>query len=138
MKNLIVQIFFDKSLIGDSEEMEQDKTRGEVLSSNLMREKNELFDHSQILARRYAERIGADYVLFDEPWINFYNPTQERFRLVFEDKWAEEYDNIMYIDCDAFIYDECPNIFEVYPQENFRVVRDMKGTCTSLLPRILW
>lgn len=137
MKNLIVQIFFDKSLITGNEEMEKDKTRGEVLSSNLMREKNELFEHSQILARRYAERIGADYVLFDEPWINFYNPTQERFRLVFEDKWAEEYDNIMYIDCDAFIYHECPNIFELYPQENFRVVRDMNPAIPSVETKIM-
>ena len=122
-RNLIAQIFFDKKLIKDYEVHEKDKTRGEVVTSNHLG--HELFQHSQILARRYAEKVGADYILFDEPFINFYNPSQERFRLIEEDHWAEDYDNILYIDCDAFIYEDAPNIFEVYPQENLRVVRDL-------------
>ena len=123
MKNLIVQVFFDKSLIDGHETFTDDGTRGSMLSAKTLT--RDLYTHSQILAKRYAERCGVDYILFDEPWINFFNPTQERFRLVFEEKWAEEYDNILYLDCDAFVYDNCPNIFELYPEETMRVVRDM-------------
>ena len=122
-KNLVCQIFFDKKLITDYRVHEKDQTRGEVVTSKHL--DNELFQHSQILAKRYAERVGADYVLFDKPHINFYNPSQERFRLMEEDHWADTYDNILYVDCDAFIYNECPNIFEEYPQENLRIARDM-------------
>lgn len=123
MKNLVVQVFFDKSLITGHDTFVDDGTRGSMISAKTL--DRDLYTHSQILAKRYAEKCGADYVLFDKPWIDFFNPTQERFRLVFEEKWAEEYDNILYMDCDAFAYEDCPNIFEAYPQENMRVVRDM-------------
>ena len=123
MKNLIAQVFFNKSLITGHETFKDDGTRGSMLTAKNI--DKSFYQHSQILAKRYAEKCGADYVLFDKPWIDFFNPTQERFRLVFEEKWAEEYDNILYLDCDAFVYDDCPNIFEVYPQENLRVSRDV-------------
>lgn len=123
MKNLVVQVFFDKSLIGNHKKLKDDGTRGSMLTANNLN--MELYQHSQILAKRYAERVGADYVLFDEPYIDFLNPMFERYRLVFEEKWEEEYDNILYLDCDAFIYDDCPNLFEIYPQQSLRVVRDL-------------
>ncbi len=123
MKNLIAQVFFDKSLITGHDTFTDDGTRGSMISARTL-DRN-LYQHSQTLAKRYAEKCSADYVLFDTPYIDFFNPTQERFRLVVEEKWAEEYDNILYLDCDAFVYDNCPNIFELYPQKNMRVVRDM-------------
>lgn len=123
MKNLVVQVFFDKSLITGHETFVDDGTRGSMLSAKNL--EKDFYQHSQILAKEYAEKCGADYILFDEPYINFFNPTQERFRLIEEDKWAEEYDNILYLDCDAFVYKDCPNLFDLYPQENLRVVRDM-------------
>jgi hypothetical protein len=123
MRNLVVQVFFDKSLITEGNDVKDDGTRGSMLSAKNL--DKSFYQHSQILAKRYAEKCGADYVLFDQPWINFFNPTQERFRLIFEDKWAEEYDNILYLDCDAFVYNACPDIFKMYPQKELRVVRDL-------------
>ena len=121
MKNLVVQIFFDNNLIDGNKKTDNkwDKKRGSTLSAQIANK--DFYKHSQILAKRYADKYGFDYVLFDSPYINVFNPTMEKFRLIEEKKWAEEYDNILYIDCDAFIYDDCPNIFEEYPQETMRV-----------------
>lgn len=129
MKNLIVQVFFDRSLISDSAKLKDDGTRGSMLTAKNLN--MELYGHSHILARRYAERIGADYVLFDQPYVNFLNPMFERFRIFLEEKWENEYDNILYLDSDAFVYDDCPNLFEIYPQQCLRVVRDLN-------PAIQW
>ena len=123
MKNLVCQVFFDRTLIGDHKNLQDDGTRGSMLTAKNLN--MELYNHSHILARRYAERVGADYVLFDQPWVNYLNPMFERYRLILEEKWAEEYDNILYLDSDAFVYDECPNLFEEYPQETLRVSRDL-------------
>jgi hypothetical protein len=123
MKNLVVQVFFDKSLITGHDSFKDDGTRGSMLSAKNLNK--DFYQHSQILAKEYAEKCDADYILFDKPYINFFNPTQERFRLIEEERWAEEYDNILYLDCDAFVYKDCPNLFTLYPQENLRVVRDM-------------
>ena len=80
MKNLVVQVFFDKSLITGHETFVDDGTRGSMLSAKNL--KKDFYQHSQILAKEYAEKCGADYILFDEPYINFFTPTQERFRLI--------------------------------------------------------
>jgi len=45
----------------------------------------------------------------------------ERMRLIEEEKWAEEYENILYIDCDVIIDNKCPNLFEEYPEKTLRV-----------------
>lgn len=123
MKNLVAQVFFDKSLIDGHNTFKDDGTRGSMMTSKNLNK--DFYQHSQILAREYAKKCDADYILFDKPYINFFNPTQERFRLIEEERWAEEYDNILYLDCDAFIYKDCPNLFTLYPQENLRVVKDM-------------
>jgi len=123
MKNLIVQVFFDKSLIDNHSELKDDGTRGSMMTAKNIN--MDVYKHSHILARRYADKCNADYVLFDTPYINYLNPMFERFRLIEEDKWAEQYDNILYLDSDALVYDECPNLFEKYPQETLRVCRDL-------------
>lgn len=129
MKNLVAQVFFDKSLIDNHNQLKDDGTRGSLITSKNIN--MELYQHSHILAKRYAERCGADYILFDKPYINYLNPMFERFRLIEEKRWSEEYDNILYLDSDAFVYDECPNLFEKYPQENLRFSRDLN-------PEIQW
>ena len=85
MKNLIVQVFFDRSLISDSAKLKDDGTRGSMLTAKNLN--MELYGHSHILARRYSKRIGADYILFDQPYVNFLNPMFERFRIFLEEKW---------------------------------------------------
>ena len=100
MKNLIVQIYVDTK---------------KYENPNLLPGFDELSKTSFILAKHYAKKIGAEYLLLTDTYINYIHPTYERFRLFEESKWTAKYDNVLYLDADVFIYQDSPNIFEMYP-----------------------
>ena len=102
MKNLIVQIFMNKK--GWEEEHRLDGQSEQVLFL------------SNALVKYYAKKNNSDYKLITKPIINFKHPTWERFQL-FDDKWIDTYDNILYLDTDVFTWPDAPNIFEVYDDE---------------------
>jgi len=107
MKNLIVQIYVDTK---------------KYANPNLLPSFDELSKISFTLAKSYAKKIGVDYILITDPYINYIHPTYERFRLFEESSWTDQYDNVLYLDSDVFIYQDSPNIFEMYPDlDNFKV-----------------
>ena len=108
MKNLIVQIFMDKK--GWEEENRLDAQSEQVLFL------------SNFLVKYYAKKINSDYKLITEPIINFKHPTWERFQL-FDDKWINNYDNILYLDTDVFTWPDAPNIFELLDNKAFNIVK---------------
>lgn len=105
-KNLIVQIYC--SLDGFSQPYR-------------LKKHDNIKDLSTELAKRYALKCGADYILLDQPVINFRHPTYERFRLWEEPYWCDTYDQILYIDTDIFCWPEAPNLFEIFPGSEFKV-----------------
>ena len=118
-RNLVVQIFFDNKLITNNPKTHTNHNRGPLITSRMIDHK--IFEDSQRITREYAKKCGADYILFDEPVIDFFSASMERMRIIEEEKWAKDYDNILYIDCDTIISDKCPNLFEEYPQKTLRV-----------------
>lgn len=107
MKNLIVQIYVDTKKYDNP---------------NLLPSFDELSKISFTLAKNYAKKIGVDYVLITDPYINYIHPTYERFRLFEESSWTDEYDNVLYLDSDVFIFQDSPDIFEMYPDlDKFKV-----------------
>jgi hypothetical protein len=76
---------------------------------------DELSKISISLAKKYCNKIGVEHVLITEPFINFIHPTYERLRLFEDSYWTDNYNNILYLDSDVFIFDDAPNIFEQYP-----------------------
>jgi hypothetical protein len=107
MKNLIVQIYVDTK---------------KYENPNLLPSFDELSTTSFTLAKHYAKEIGADYLLLTDAYINHIHPTYERFRLFEESKWTDEYDQVLYLDSDVFIYQDSPDIFKMYPDlDKFKV-----------------
>ena len=107
MKKLIVQIYVDTK---------------KYSNSNLLPSFDDLSVTSFTLTKQYAKRMGADYILLTDPFINYIHPTYERFRLFEESIWTEKYDQVLYLDSDVLIYQESPNIFEMYPAtDSFKV-----------------
>lgn len=107
MKNAIVQIYVDLNRYDQS---------------NILPSFDDISTVSIKLAKKYAEKVNADYFLITEPKINFIHPTYERFVLFEEAFWTEQYNNILYLDCDVFCYNSSPNIFEMYPDnKTFKV-----------------
>ena len=109
MKNLIVQIYVDTK---------------KYENPNLLPSFDELSTTSFILAKHYAEEVGADYLLLTDVYINHIHPTYERFRLFEDPYWTDNYDNVLYIDSDVFIFNDAPNIFDLYSDNTtFKVCR---------------
>jgi hypothetical protein len=101
MKNIIVQIYISL-----------DRSSG---TAPILPAFDELSEVSISLAKKYCNKIGAEHVLITEPFINFIHPTYERFRLFEDPYWTNKYDNVLYLDSDVFIFDDAPNIFDLYP-----------------------
>lgn len=69
----------------------------------------DMYDHSQVVMKEYADRVGADYVCITEMDLKYTHPTFLRFK-IFEQ--FKEYDQIMYVDADMFFHDMTPDLFE--------------------------
>jgi lipopolysaccharide biosynthesis glycosyltransferase len=87
---------------------------------------DDLYEISKHQARKFAEQWDCDYICIDHcDFLPDKHPTYQRFAM-----YEMDYDQILYLDCDAVILDCCPNIFEMFG-ECFSAVRDTdwdKGT----------
>lgn len=84
-----------------------------------------LLQYSLKSVRQYAEKYNIHYQLIQDKRINWIHPTFERFDLFFNDRWFEEYDNILYLDTDLIVWPNAPDIFKMYPSlKTFKVCRD--------------
>lgn len=98
MKNLILQV---QVFSGE----EKQYYGGKLFTRN-----ENIYRESGISAKEYATRIKADYLCIDNcDYLPDHHPTFQRFKM-FE---MDEYDNIFYVDSDAIILNDCPNIFEI-------------------------
>lgn len=78
------------------------------------------------IIKEYASQCGADFINLTNPyeggkgWWNY--RTMKFYDLL------DEYDSIFYMDSDAIITKNCPNIFEVVPDDTIGVVFEDKGS----------
>lgn len=71
-------------------------------------------------AKKFANKWGADYLLVeDQDFLPEYAPMYQRFKM-----FDMNYDQILYLDCDAVILDSCPDVFELFKDHEFSAVRD--------------
>jgi hypothetical protein len=107
MKNAIVQIYVDLKGYSNPEWLPKH---------------DELSKISFNLTKKYCQKINAEYFLITDARINHIHPTYERFTLFEDSSWTEKFDQILYLDSDVFVYNNAPNIFEMYPDlNNFKV-----------------
>ena len=86
------------------------------------RDQKSLVEVSTKSFEQYANKYGHDFKRIDKKKINFRHPTFERFDLWLDDSWWEEYDEIMYVDCDVFAMPDAPDIFQNYKSlDTFKV-----------------
>jgi len=118
MKNLIIQINVNKKLYGDRDLAKQGPGKYGLYSRDI----THVGKVSERSFRDYASKCGADYILFDKPVYDWVSPSFERMRLIVEDEWANNYDNILYVDYDILCHPKTPNVFTEFPQDAIRVV----------------
>lgn len=121
MKNLIVQINVPGELYKDSHLSQAGPGTYGIKGkgySNLQK----IGKESERSFRLYAKKCNADYVVFEKPVYNWVSPSFERMRLIVEDKWANLYDNVLYVDYDILCHPKASNVFLEYPQDAIRIV----------------
>jgi predicted O-methyltransferase YrrM len=73
---------------------------------------NGLADVTLPSQREYARRIGADFRILDKRI--YQHPHYDKWQLL---NLLDEYDRLLYLDCDVIIRSDCPNLFELVPEE---------------------
>jgi hypothetical protein len=63
---------------------------------------------------QYAMKIDADFIVIDEQKISTESPHYEKFQIY---ELLQTYKRLIWIDCDAIIRDDCPNLFKIVPPE---------------------
>ena len=64
--------------------------------------------------RKYAEKIGADFVIMNERKFPHLSCNMEKFQLY---EISANYDWTIFIDADALIHPNCPDVTEIYKKD---------------------
>jgi hypothetical protein len=75
--------------------------------------------------KKYAEKIGADFIIIDKQEISKTTPQWEKYRLYF---LLNTYDRIIYLDTDLLIRDDCPNLFDIIPEDRIGLFDESRFT----------
>jgi lipopolysaccharide biosynthesis glycosyltransferase len=78
--------------------------------------------------KEYAKKCGADFkVLSHTPDVNTYD-NKPHYRILEVYNLFEEYDRILCLDCDMLVLKECPNIFNIVPEDMIGSIYEDKAT----------
>jgi lipopolysaccharide biosynthesis glycosyltransferase len=70
--------------------------------------------------KRYAERIGAEFIVIDKCTTT---PHWEKFQI---NDLLNKYDRIIYLDTDLIVRDDCPNLFDIVPYNQLGAFNESK------------
>lgn len=97
------------------------------------------------LMRRYAERVGADFVVFDESRFadTLQRATFEKFQI---SGVLGRYERVLFLDADVIVLPSAPNVFEmvpeghlgVVPEEEYDAVPRHKTVTQEVLGKVDW
>ena len=77
----------------------------------------EMTDITHPIMRKYAEKIGADFII-----LNDNKGLHHHYRILQLYDLFDEYDRIISMDSDVLLTPDCPNLFEVVPENKIGVV----------------
>lgn len=73
----------------------------------------EMAEVTHPLLRAYAAKVGADFKVVTEQKISNTTPHWEKFQIA---RFFDEYDRIIFFDTDIIVRADCPDLFEIVPQ----------------------
>lgn len=73
----------------------------------------EIFELTKPTIEAYAKKINADFICIDKQMVSQTSPHFEKFQIYY---LLEKYDRIIYIDADAIVREDCPNLLEIVPE----------------------
>jgi lipopolysaccharide biosynthesis glycosyltransferase len=88
----------------------------------------EMTDITLPIMRGYAEKCGADFkVLSHTPDVKTYD-NKPHYRILEVYDLFEKYDRILCLDCDMLISKDCPNLFDIVPEDMIGSIYEDKAT----------
>lgn len=82
----------------------------------------EMSDRTHPTLKNYAKKCGADFIVLDHEAPYFHYRILKLYDLF------EKYDRIISMDSDVLIFPDCPNLFEIVPEDKIGTVLEDKGT----------
>lgn len=78
--------------------------------------------------KKYAAKIGADFICIDKQKISKTTPHWEKFQIY---DLLNKYDRILYIDSDIIIRNDCPDLFKIVPENKLGAFNEAPYTNRS-------
>lgn len=83
----------------------------------------EMADITLPYIKEYAKRVGADFgILSQNKGLHYH------YRILQLHKWLTKYDRVLVFDCDILIRKDCPNLFDIVPEDKIGTVLEDKGS----------
>jgi lipopolysaccharide biosynthesis glycosyltransferase len=92
------------------------KSKNAVVTLTINKKAEEIAKLTHNSFKSYSDKIGADFVIINKKLLNLEYPHFEKFQLY---NLLDKYDRILYIDTDAIILPNCPNIFKLVKENYF-------------------
>lgn len=80
-----------------------------VLTISIGKEYQEIAKYTHPVIKKYAEKLGAEFVCIDVQKISQTTPHWEKFQIY---DLLNKYERILYVDTDIIIREDCPNLFD--------------------------
>jgi lipopolysaccharide biosynthesis glycosyltransferase len=91
-----------------------------VITINIGTAMQRMADMTIPTMRAYAQRIGADFIVIDKIPASYQFQDYSAYwaKFILRD-YLESYDRLMYVDLDTIVHNNCPNMFELVPEDRF-------------------
>ena len=76
----------------------------------------------------YAKKIGADFKILSHKPLLMTEDNRPHYRILEVENLLDEYDRVLCIDCDMIVNKNCPNIFDIVPEDKIGTIYEDKGT----------
>lgn len=88
----------------------------------------ELTDITFPAIKEYAKKINADFKVLSQKPIIMTDDNKPHYRILEVSNLLDDYDRILCLDCDMIINKDCPNIFDIVPEDMIGTIYEDKGT----------
>lgn len=88
----------------------------------------EMSDMTHPFLKAYAEKCQADFIIYDHEPPIMTADNRPHYRITKGAETLKEYDRILFIDSDVLVNPDCPDIFDVVPEDCIGSIFEDKGS----------
>ena len=99
-----------------------------VLTIAIGKDYKKIAELTHFTIKKYAKKIEADFLCINSQKISQTTPHWEKFQIY---NLLNQYDRILYIDTDIIIRDDCPDLFDIVPENKLGMFNEAPWTDRS-------